>query len=207
MAAATVIERVPAAVVSLYPTVVGHVTSQHCIRPPLVPDTRVSDPCGGSGSGTFAHASPRPSCQVWSGQALAWHGLAWTGMAVRSGSGQIWSCLARLARLARTQCRTDTYPHTPLQSRAQPCAPRCFSSAEPWARGDKPPSKPARQSASQPLRLTTSTDPLHGPPSRQMPCLRSEYLLQPRRWRRRGRGSERGSATRRSLLASHPLPR
>lgn len=75
---------------------------------------------------------------------MAWHGLAWPGMAVRSGSGQIWPRLARLARLARTQ--TDRYPHTPFQ--AGPClVPR--DASRPLSHGQEETSQPASQPVSQ----------------------------------------------------------
>lgn len=83
----------------------------------------------------------------------AWHGgmaCQSHGMPVRSG---VRPDLGLVSPVSPTRMRTgtDTYPHTPpFPSPPWPCAsPRCFSSAEPWARGDKQASQPASQPVSQ----------------------------------------------------------
>lgn len=67
-------------------------------------------------------------------------------MAVRSGSGQIWSCLARLART-----QTDRYPHTPFQ--AEPCFVLLRDASRPLSHGQEETSQPASQPVSQSASL------------------------------------------------------
>lgn len=79
---------------------------------------------------------------------MAWHGLAWPCMAVRSGSGQIWGLVCRPSRPSRPRAYRYIPPH-PLSKPdpALPFAPR--DASRPLSHGQEETSKPASQPVSQ----------------------------------------------------------